>query len=135
MNVKSWVGFFSTSCGSCMLVVSSLACSANPASVEDTGIRGQVLRGPVTPGPQGVGSAVEKPFSALFHVLDGDDVEVVRFASDNEGRFEVALAPGEYTVVPDDSAPILNPSHQRRDVEVPQDRFAFVTLRFDTGIR
>ena len=49
--------------------------------------------------------------------------------------FEVALAPGNYIVVPDESAPILFPSRQQREVAVPQEGFAEVLLRFDTGLR
>jgi len=117
------------------LAISWLACGAGPASLENTGIRGQVLMGPVTPGPQREGEPDEAPFSALFHVLDDEDVEVARFESDEDGRFEVALAPADYTIVPDTSAPIMNPTRQRHEVTVPQEDYAEVTLRFDTGLR
>ncbi len=119
--------------------IPSLACASNPSRQDqervDTGVMGQVLRGPVAPGPERVGSADEEPFSALFHVLNGNEVEVTSFESDEEGRFEVALAPGNYIVVPDESAPILFPTRQRREVTAPEEGYVEVVLRFDTGLR
>ena len=52
-----------------------------------------------------------------------------------QGNFTVLLPPDEYTIVPDASAPILFPEQQTKVVTVPEDGFADVTLRFDTGIR
>jgi hypothetical protein len=68
-------------------------------------------------------------------VLDSENNIVARFESDENGNFEVALAPGEYTVVPGPSAPILFPEQQTKAVTVPEDGFADVFLEFDTGIR
>ena len=100
-----------------------------------TGVRGQVIRGPINPGPEIEGVINEEPFSASFSVLDSENNIVARFESDENGSFEVALAPGEYTVVPEPSAPILFPEQQTRTVSVPTDGFADVVLDFDTGIR
>ena len=81
-----------------------------------------------------MGKPDEAPFRAYFHVLDWER-EVARFESDEKGRFEVPLGPGEYTIVPDKSAPILFPHQQKKAVTVPEEGFAEVTLRFDTGMR
>ena len=118
---------------SAALALTWLACGTAPSAA--TGVRGVVLRGPVAPGPEPVGGASEAPFAALFHVLDRSGAEVARFQSDGEGRFEVALREGMYEVVPDDSAPLLDPAGQRRDVTVPEDGYADVVLHFDTGLR
>jgi len=117
------------------LVVPGAHCSASPVGGEDSGIQGQVLRSPVQPGPQMEGQPSQEPFSAIFHVLDALENEVVQFESDEEGRFRVLLVRGKYTIVPDASAPILNPVRQRRDVTVPDGEIVEVTLRFDTGLR
>lgn len=115
------------------LALTCLACGTGPSAA--TGARGLVLRGPIAPGPEPVGSASEAPFAALFHVLDRSGAEVAQFRSDGEGRFEVALAEGVYAVVPDESAPLLDPAAQRREVTVPGDGYAEVVLHFDTGLR
>jgi len=102
---------------------------------DGTGIRGQVIRGPINPGPEIEGVINEEPFSASFSVLDSENNIVARFESDENGSFEVALVPGEYTVVPGPSAPILFPEQQTKTVSAPEDGFAEVLLEFDTGIR
>ena len=108
---------------------------ANAVSADATGITGQVLRGPIVPGPEAPGQINEEPFSALFSVLNSENNTVVRFESDDNGNFTVLLLPGEYTIVPDASAPILFPEQQMKLVIVPEGGFADVILMFDTGIR
>ena len=108
---------------------------ANGVVGDGTGIRGQVIRGPINPGPEIEGVINEEPFSASFSVLDSENNIVARFESDENGSFEVALVPGEYTVVPGPSAPILFPEQQTKTVSAPEDGFAEVLLEFDTGIR
>ena len=108
--------------------------ATTPATAYETGIKGKVLRGPIKPGPTIAGESDEAPFHASFHVLDSEK-EVARFESDENGNFKVLLPPGEYTIVPDASAPIPYPKRQTTKVTVPEDGFAEVTLRFDTGMR
>jgi hypothetical protein len=67
-------------------------------------------------------------------VLDSGK-EVAHFESDDNGNFRVDLLPGDYSIVADASAPILNPEQQTKLVAVPAVGLANVTLRFDTGIR
>ncbi len=105
-----------------------------PAKAAETGIRGTVLWGPVHGGPVGLGQSDEEPLRATFHVLDSER-EVARFKSDGEGNFEVLLPAGDYTIVPDSSTPIPAPQSQTKTVIVPEDGFAVITLRFDTGLR
>lgn len=109
--------------------------AASPVFGADTGIKGKVLRGPVYPGPTIQGKPDEAPFSALFRVLNSEDEEVARFETDEKGRFKILLPPGEYTIVPDASAPILFPKRQKKEVTVPEDGLADVTLEFDTGMK
>jgi hypothetical protein len=108
--------------------------ATTPAIADETGIKGKVLRGPTVPGPTIAGESDEAPFHACFHVLSSKQV-VARFEADENGNFKVLLPPGEYTIIPDASAPIPYPKRQTKDVTVPEDGFAEVTLRFDTGMR
>jgi len=105
-----------------------------PVNAGKTGIRGTALRGPVKPGPVRPGQCDEEPFRAAFRVLDSEH-EVARFESDGEGEFEVLLAAGVYSIVPDESTPVPYPWSQTKTVTVPEDGFAVVTLSFDTGLR
>ena len=121
-------------------LIAALACSglADPAADlrggHDTGLVGQVLRGPVTPVCR-ADVPCDAPFSAWFDVLGLGDALMARFHSDSSGAFRVALAPGGYVIVPSDSAPLMRPSAQRKDVIVGRNGFTRVTLDFDTGIR
>ena len=108
--------------------------AAMSSRADDTGVRGTVLWGPVSPGPTRVGHSDEAPFSATFIVLAAER-EVARFRSDKNGHFEVALPAGDYVIIPDNSTPIPAPQSQAKSVNVPEDSFAEVTLRFDTGMR
>jgi hypothetical protein len=105
-----------------------------PVNAAETGVRGTVLWGPVKPGPATVGQSDEAPLSATFIVFAGER-QVVRFKSDKKGNFEVLLPAGNYTIVPDKSTPIPAPQSQTKTVTVPEDDFAVVMLRFDTGMR
>jgi hypothetical protein len=105
-----------------------------PVSAAETGVRGTVLWGPVEPGPTKVGQNDEAPFSATFIVFAGES-QVAQFKSDKNGNFEVLLPAGDYTIAPDKSTPVPAPQSQAKTVTVPEDGFAVVTLRFDTGMR
>ncbi len=115
--------------------------SATPAPTPaeesyESGLEGQVLRGPVCPGPERLNSPCpDQPFSATFLALDGQENKVALFRTDEQGRFRVALPPGRYAIVPEESAPIMRPGGQRKEVTVAEGEFTQVTLVFDTGIR
>jgi hypothetical protein len=105
-----------------------------PVNAAESGIRGTALWGPVKPGPSRLGQSDEAPFRATFIVLV-DERQVAQFKSDKKGNFEVLLPAGNYTIVPDKSTPIPAPQSQTKTVTVPEDGFAVITLRFDTGMR
>jgi hypothetical protein len=99
-----------------------------------SGIEGQVLLGPTCPVER-EGVPCEEPYEATIVVWDaGRAQRVVRFDSDDDGRFHVALSPGEYYIEPQGDAQGL-PRPEPQTVMVPVDTFVSVTLRYDTGIR
>lgn len=108
--------------------------AAGPAHASETGIRGTVLWGPVRPGPARLGEAEEAPLSATFTV-SGPEGRVARFESDADGRFELPLPAGTYTIVPVAGTPVPFPQRQTTRVTVPPDGYATVTIRLDTGMR
>ena len=120
-----------------VLGIGGLACQLNLTESEPsvTGLEGRVLRGPMCPGPQTDQGCPDQPFSAWFDVFDNQEKLVTRFQTDEDGLFEVELRPGTYTLVPDESAPILQPHIQRQTVTVKPDGMTTVILNFDTGIR
>jgi len=117
------------------LAFAAMLWSCMPAIINppETGLEGQILRGPITPVCT-ESNPCDAPFSAWFNVLK-DDRQVARFQSDAHGKFAIALDPGAFTIVPDSTAPLMAPQQQRKEVEVQAKGMTRVTLHFDTGIR
>lgn len=112
-------------------VVVGLSAPAAPAITSMSGLRGVVMRGPLTPV-----CVVERPCFAPARRV------VVRFSSDRvvrstktdeHGRYEISLAPGRYTVRVGKSGAFKPP--QPRVVRVRAGVVARIDLYVDTGIR
>jgi hypothetical protein len=114
------------------LVCGAAGCGA-PVAPSGTALAGTVVRGPIQPVCQ-IASPCEAPFSATFTVKRTGHT-VAAFRSDSDGHFDVPLAPGMYTVVPDADAPVMSPGVQSKDVVVGSAGTTTVLLHFDTGIR
>ena len=120
------------------LFLMGLSCAllSNDRESLDTGLTGRVLAGPTCATvPINQPPCPDRPFRATFDVYNTDEQLVTRFQSDEEGFFEVELQPGTYTIIPDASAPIINPRTQQHVVMVEPGGLTEVTLTFDTGIR
>jgi hypothetical protein len=118
-----------------LLLAGALACSTSQLGDEVTvsGIEGLVIRGPIQPVCV-VDVPCDEPFPALFHVTQGSR-ERATFRSDAQGQFSIELPPGDYTITPDPTAPIIFPTQQAKTVRVEPDTMVRVELDFDTGIR
>jgi len=120
-----------------ILTLTMLSCTSdmNGPDAEGPGLEGTVLRGPTCPVETENDPCPDEPFSALFHVFDLDEEEVATFTTSADGSFRITLAPGDYLIVPDATAPIIHPSTQAKSVTVEAGGFTEVTLVFDTGIQ
>jgi len=98
-----------------------------------TGLEGTVRRGPIQPVCR-QDQPCDAPFSARFEVRSGAR-HVAWFRSDSAGHFVVRLAPGEYTVAPDSTAPLMGAVRQTKTVVVGSAGLTHVEFDFDTGIR
>lgn len=99
----------------------------------DSGIRGQVTIGPTCPGPVRIGQSCDQPYQANISVLDPQGHVVTQFRADPQGRFEVPLPPGTYTLHPE--TPGVLPRAADQTVMVGSGQFTDVTIEYDTGIR
>jgi hypothetical protein len=113
-----------------------VACGGRGASTTgDSGIRGTVLLGPTCPVETVESPCPDRPLADVeIHVLQGGDV-VATVGSDGDGRFAVALDPGQYVVqaVVEPGGPGM--SAKPVDVSVTSGAFTDVNVPVDSGIR
>ena len=110
-----------------------IACENNTAEIT-TGLEGVVYRGPINPVEM-EGQVNVLPFSALFHVYSPKNKLITSFFSNAAGEYSVMLAPGNYKIIPDKSAPIMSAATQVKEITVNPFGITNMDLYFDTGIR
>lgn len=111
-------------------------CSQNRAQKQLTsGIEGQVLLGPMSPVARPDKPVPDKPYKAALKILSQKREEVTQVQTDAEGKFKIALEPGEYVISPVAPNPMRPPYPEEQTVTVKASQFTKVVVRFDTGIR
>ncbi len=112
-------------------------CGGGPGQTarSDTGIRGTVILGPTCPVEEAGQSPCLTPLAAELVVRSKDgSTEVARVASGADGRFELALPPGDYVIWPEpgeNGFPVAQPL----DVSVVAGNFSELEINYDSGIR
>lgn len=118
------------------LVILLTACgNQTPESKVDSGVRGVVVSGPQCPVETIDDPCPDLPVSGIVVSVSTPKGSVAaETRTDAEGRFEVAVAPGEYVVQPvvESGGVAFSKPVQ---VVVSDERFVEVTLQVDTGIR
>lgn len=100
-----------------------------------TGISGSVHISPAHPGPQRIGDSGQKPMAgAKVQVLDANQRVVAQAVTDADGKFSIALAPGEYSVEVDTGGAVL-PRCGTSEAKVQEGHVAQVELDCDSGMR
>lgn len=119
-----------------LLLIFHLGCNKNTSNKQkNSGIEGQVLLSPTSPVVSSDKPRTDKPYKAKLKILNQDREEIFQTDTDDEGRFKIALEPGEYIISP--VAPNLNrpPYPEEQKIIVKSNEFTKVTVLFDTGIR
>lgn len=113
--------------------------SSFTTSTETSGVAGQVLIGPTCPGPQSAGTGetlcADMPYQATIQVLNQRNQTVTTIQTDTEGRFQVSLDPGTYTLRPQSSTNAPYPRAAAQLVTVEQGKITEIQIYFDSGIR
>jgi len=106
-----------------------------PSAGGQSGIQGQVFISPNCAGPVTLDNpdCLDKPYQASVTVLDSRGNLVTTFESDSQGSFQVKLAPGSYTLQPQNGNPY--PKAAEQTIIVQEGAFTPVTIHYDTGMR
>jgi hypothetical protein len=111
------------------LALALAACGGQsaPTASGDSGIRGQVLRGPLCPVVTQADPCPDEPYATDVRVLAASGKLVATVQSGSDGRFVVRLEPGHYVLMTEQGSPL--------DVIVDPHSFAQAVVEYDTGIR
>lgn len=107
--------------------------SPSPTPIS-SGIRGIVLLGPTCAVVVAGASPCLEPYEARLVVMDEDENVLGEMRSGADGRFEMALSPGEYTVVPAPGGDPF-PNAKPTSVSVTDGEYTEIEIDYDTGVR
>lgn len=124
MNIKLLIG---------VLILVLATCSIYSPTPKGSGIEGQVLVGPMCPVVQQGQECPDQPYQATLTVNSPNGVQIAQFRTDEEGRFRVSLAPGEYILHPE--SPDTLPFASDQSFIVASGQYTHITVHYDSGIR
>jgi hypothetical protein len=112
----------------------SMTAVAETPSPGTSGIEGTIVVSPTRPGPnrKEEGPSVAPVRNAQFAIKAGD-ATVKTFATDGEGRFQVALPPGHYVIVREGAPPRIG--RWRFEADVVAGQVTKVNWTADSGMR
>jgi hypothetical protein len=116
----------------CSPTSKALNASTDPLT---SGVKGQTLIGPACPVMTVESPCPDEPYQTKLTVFTLDGQEVMRFASDAEGKFEVNLPPGDYILHPENPEGRPIPSAADVPFTVIPNEFTNIIVTFDSGIR
>jgi hypothetical protein len=114
------------------IAIAALVLAACTPAPSDSGIKGLVTIGPVSPVQQQGESGVAL-YAARIIVRRASGGKVAEIESGADGRFSVNLVPGRYVLEPQSTGAL--PFAGPQEVTVEPHRFTEVTVQYDSGIR
>jgi hypothetical protein len=102
-----------------------------------SGIEGVAMAGPIYPVERpGVPNTRALPYAVITIQPAGGGAEIARQQADQNGKFRIPLAPGNYLIVPLPPQPgAVLPRGNPQSVTVSPGAFVNVVVQYDTGIR
>lgn len=97
------------------------------------GVEGVVYVGPMCAEMQANDSCEDVPYEATISVLGQGLAELIRFETDGQGRFRIALEPGTYVLRPEPGAGGLILAEEQL-VTVTDGEFLQVQIVYDAGV-
>ena len=124
MNIKFLIG---------VLILVLATCSIYSPTPRGSGIEGQVFLGPMCPIVQPGQECPDQPYQATLTVQSLSGVQIAQFQTDEGGRFNLPLVPGEYILHPESPNGLPFAGDQSFIVETA--RYTQITVHYDSGIR
>jgi len=124
MNIKLLIG---------VLILALATCSIYSPTPRGSGIEGQVLLGPMCPVVQQGQECPDQPYPATLTVNNLNGIPIAQFQSDEQGRFQVMLVPGEYILHPE--SPNGLPFAGDQSFMVETGHYTQITVHYNSGIR
>lgn len=120
--------------GATLITVFSMTAVAETPPQSTSGIEGTIVVSPIRPGPirKDAERTVAPVRNAQFAVKAGD-ATVKTFATDSEGRFQVALPPGHYVIVREGAPSRIG--RWRFEADVVAGQLTKVSWTADSGMR
>ena len=115
-----------------LFVLLLTACSGTPQPL-DSGIEGTVTIGPMCPVMQEDVPCPDQPYQATLTVLTTSGDKVTQFQANEQGRFHIELAPGDYVLYPE--SPNGLPFAADMPFTVDEHEFTQLQISYDSGIR
>ena len=118
------------------IVLLTLACGlfATPTPT-DSGISGKVLVGPMCPVVIEGQECPDQPYQATITVKNLSGRVIIQFQSDEQGNFNIPLAPGEYLLHPETPKDAPLPFAEEQRFTVQQCEYTRLIVQYDSGIR
>lgn len=101
----------------------------------DSGITGKVLVGPMCPVVIEGQECPDQPYQATITVNSLGGKRVVQFQTDEQGNFNIPLAPGEYILHPETPEDAPLPFAEEQHFTVKPGEYTRLTVQYDSGIR
>ena len=109
------------------------ACNSTPTPAEDTGVEGETLLGPICPVVRLDQTCPDQPYQATLMVLTPVGKKIAQIQTDVNGRYWLALLPGNYIMHPE--SPNVMPQAQDQPFTVIAGQFTKLDIFYDSGIR
>ena len=110
----------------------ALGCGSADGGTPTSGLKGRVMRGPITPVCR-INEPCDEPARGVRLLFYRSGKLAARATTNQRGWYRIALRAGTYTLRTNRRVPENRTSPSR--VTVPRDRFKRVDLFIDTGIR
>jgi hypothetical protein len=116
-----------------LIALFSMTAAAETPPPGTSGIEGLVLFSPSRPGPITKDGPSVAPARNVQFVVKAGDTTVKTFATDGEGRFQVALPPGHYVILKEGAAARIG--RWRFEADVVPGQMTKVSWTADSGMR